>query len=107
MKLKVVFSIDPTGLAQDITEIITVDDGTCLYCSHDDDNRLHNVVRETLTKKGHDLRYYFSLFNVHSVSDVEDNGRSELLKAFAEHYNSQHYEIIDDKFIDDYLQNFH
>lgn len=32
-------------------------------------------------------------------------GRSEQLKAFAEHYNTQHYEIIDERFINEYLES--
>ena len=32
-------------------------------------------------------------------------GQSEQLKAFAQHYNSQHYEIIEERFIDEYLKS--
>lgn len=31
--------------------------------------------------------------------------RSELLRAFAEHYNNYHYEMISERFIDEYIKN--
>jgi hypothetical protein len=37
------------------------------------------------------------------VADV--SGRSEQLKAFAKHYNEQHYEEISEEFIDEYLKS--
>lgn len=64
--LKVIFSIDPTGFAQDITEEINIPSDVCLYCLHDKDNRLHNEVKNQLKYK-YDLRYYFQLMKVYVI----------------------------------------
>lgn len=66
-KLKVVFSIDPTGFAQDITEEISIPNDTCLYCLHDKDNRFYNEVVKAIDNKGYDLRYFFQLMKVYYI----------------------------------------
>jgi hypothetical protein len=63
--LKVTFSIDATGFAQDITEQINIPNDVCLYCLHDKDNRLHNEVKKALEYKGYDLEYFFQLMKVY------------------------------------------
>lgn len=64
--LKVIFSIDPTGFKQDITEEINIPSDVCLYCLHDKDNRLHNEVKNQLKYK-YDLQYYFQLMKVYVI----------------------------------------
>jgi len=72
MKLKVVFSIDPTGFDPDIVEIITIRNGVCLFCNHDQRlknhaiNRVFKEVRSELTRIGYDLRYHFNLLKVYT-----------------------------------------
>jgi len=63
--LKVTFSIDATGFAQDITEEISIPIDVCLYCLHDKDNRLRNEVMKALEYKGYELRYFFQLMKVY------------------------------------------
>ena len=65
--LKVTFSIDATGFAQDITEEINIPSDVCLYCLHDKDNRLHSEVKKALEYKGYELRYYFQLMKAYVV----------------------------------------
>jgi hypothetical protein len=63
--LKVTFSIDAIGFAQDITEEINIPSDVCLYCLHDKDNRLRNEIMKALEHKGYDLRYFFQLMKVY------------------------------------------
>lgn len=70
MKLKVVFGIDPTGFAKDITEEITIPKDVCLFCCHDyrqQIQRLHDEVRKALEYKGYDLDWHFSLLKVYTL----------------------------------------
>lgn len=71
-KLKVVFSLDPTGFDKDITEEILISSTTCLFCCHDKRhgiNRLYNEIVDALEQKGYDfeLHYFFSLLKVYVV----------------------------------------
>ena len=67
MKLKVTFSIDATGFAQDITEEINIPSDVCLYCLHDKDNRLRSEVMKALEHKEYELKYFFQLMKVYVV----------------------------------------
>ena len=56
MKLKIVFSVDPTGMSQDVTEVINFPKNTCLFCLHDKRHnigRLYNEVKKSLEYKGY------------------------------------------------------
>ena len=67
MKLKVVFSTDATGHAQDITEVVSIKSEICLYCLHDRQNRFYDEVKKQIENKGYDLRYYFELMKVYTI----------------------------------------
>ena len=67
MKVKVIFSLDATGLEHDITEIIDVPSKTCLYCLHDKTSRLFNVIIEALTNKGYDTTIFFQVMKIYVV----------------------------------------
>lgn len=67
MKLKVVFSIDPTGSDWDITEEIVIPKETCLYCLHDKENRLVKEVMKALEYKGYEFEFYFELMKVYVI----------------------------------------
>lgn len=67
MTLKVVFSVDATGFAQDITEEINIPSDVCLYCLSDKDNRFYREVKKAIENKGYDLTYYFELMKVYSI----------------------------------------
>jgi hypothetical protein len=54
LKVKIVYTLDPTGMSLDNTlelEIILKDDEieNCLYCNHDKSNRFYELVRNTLS----------------------------------------------------------
>ncbi len=66
VKLKVIFSIDPTGFEKDIEELILIKNETCLYCLHDKENRLINEIKTKLTNKGYDLNYYFQIMKIYT-----------------------------------------
>lgn len=71
IKLKVVFSIDPTGMdMNDIAEEINIPSDICLFCLHDSRlkiNRLQDEVKKALEFKGYDLEHNFSLLKVYSI----------------------------------------
>lgn len=70
MKLKVVFTNDPTGMSNDIAEEIIIPENVCLFCLHDSRlkiNRLSKEVKTALEYKGYDLRLYFGLLKVYSI----------------------------------------
>ena len=67
-KLKVVFSIDPTGFSSDIIEHIFISNDICLYCLHDKDNRFLNEVKKAIEYKGYDLTSYFELMKVYTLN---------------------------------------
>ena len=67
MKLKVVFSLDSSGYAPDITEEINISDNICLYCLHDHQNRLLKVVCEELENKGYDIKWYIQIMKVYTI----------------------------------------
>lgn len=70
MKLKVEFNNDPTGMGNDITETVIIQDGVCLFCQNDNNqniNRLSNEVKKALEYKGYDFSCAFYLLNVYSV----------------------------------------
>lgn len=66
VKLKVIFSNDPTGSTQDIEELVFINSYVCLYCLHDKENRLINEIRALLINKGYDLRYYFEIMKIYA-----------------------------------------
>lgn len=71
INLKVVFSIDPTGMElKDITEEIVIPSDVCLFCLHDANQnirRLQQEVKKALEYKGYDLTMYFNLLKVYTV----------------------------------------
>ena len=68
MKLKIIFSTDPTGSAKDIIETITIIPNTCLYCLHDKTfNRFEDNIKSLLKEKGHIIEYYFQIMKVYSI----------------------------------------
>lgn len=70
MKLKVVFSIDPTGFAQDITEIITIPFGSCVLSCCTKESMLNNLVKSELETKGYDTRYFFQVMKAHVIESI-------------------------------------
>ena len=70
MKLKVVFTNDPTGMSKDITEEIIIPSEICLFCSHDSRlniRRLETEVKVALEYKGYVFGISFHLFKVYSA----------------------------------------
>lgn len=68
MKLKVIFSIDPTGMDKDISEDIILPSNLCVYDFHDKKvNRFYNEVRKALEYKGYDLRYHLSILKIYTL----------------------------------------
>jgi hypothetical protein len=68
--LKVVFSIDATGSAKDITEKIFIPSNIWLYSFHDKDNyRLYDEVKRALEYKGYDFKpyYFFQLMTISTL----------------------------------------
>jgi hypothetical protein len=66
MTLKVTFSIDPTGLATDITDTISIPSNTCLYCLHDRE-LFERVVIDCLKQKGYNVEYYIGIMKIYSI----------------------------------------
>lgn len=68
MKLQITFSTDPTGLAKDVTETITIIPNVCLYCLHDKNiNRFEENIKILLKEKGYKVEYYFQIMKVYSI----------------------------------------
>lgn len=70
MELKVIFSLDPTGQAQDIEQVIEIPNDTCLYCNHDHNqniDRFVDEIKKALELKGFDLEMWFTLFKVYTI----------------------------------------
>ncbi len=71
IKLKVVFSIDPTGMElKDITEEIVIPSDICLFCLHDVHQniyRLQQEVKKALEYKGYDFSMCFNLLKVYTI----------------------------------------
>ena len=65
MALQVIFSIDPTGYDQDITEHISIQSDICLYCLHDKSNRLVDEIKKSLEDMGYDLSDYFQIMKIY------------------------------------------
>lgn len=63
--LKVIFSIDATGIDKDITEEINIPSDVCLYCLHDKDNRFYNEVKKALEYKGYNSSYFLQIMKVY------------------------------------------
>lgn len=70
MKLKVVFSIDPTGFAQDITELVTIPVGTCLLSCCTKTSILTELIKSKLEAKGYNTRYYFEIMKVWETNEL-------------------------------------
>ena len=66
-KLKVTFSIDPTGFDKDITEVITIGSETCLCCLHDKDDRFIREVKKAIESKGYDISYYCRIMKIYTL----------------------------------------
>ena len=67
MKLKVIFSIDPTGIADDIEAVVNITSNNCLYCLHDKENRLLEEVKLALDDLGYQTDYYFEVMKIYAV----------------------------------------
>ena len=70
MKLKVAFSIDPTGFDQDIIVEVNIPYNICLYCMHDHRlkiSRLYQEIEKSLDYKGYNLKHYFLFLKVYSL----------------------------------------
>ena len=68
MKLRVVFTDDPTGMSKDITKEIDIPSEECLYDIHDKTNRLYNLIKTTLEYQGFDFSYFpFTLWKVYVI----------------------------------------
>lgn len=55
MKIKVVFSIDASGILRDITEVITIPSDTCLLTD------INDAIKLQLNQLGYETSYYFRI----------------------------------------------
>ena len=67
MKLKVIFSLDPTGMTDDSVEIVEITLNNCLYCLHDKENRLVEEVKLALDDLGYNVDYYCEIMKIYAI----------------------------------------